>query len=96
MQLLAGLSETELNNFNLSKHENYDLINFGVKSAKNDYSSNFEDTIEAMSDLGFSLQERNNIFQVISVLLHLGNIKFKQNYLGGCTVNTDDEGTYFK
>lgn len=46
----------------------------------------FEDTRNALSMLGFSEIEQNDMFQILAAVLHLGNIRFVE-----CIISSDNE-----
>ncbi|XP_039952854.1 unconventional myosin ID [Bactrocera tryoni] len=76
-QLLRGASDSELQQYNLSKDPNrYHYMNQGsmdILSEKVDYKS----TNNAFKILGFSTEELQTIWQILAAILHLGNIEFQ-------------------
>eukprot|EP01127_Copromyxa_protea_P015968 TRINITY_DN4681_c0_g1_i3.p1 TRINITY_DN4681_c0_g1~~TRINITY_DN4681_c0_g1_i3.p1 ORF type:complete len:1023 (+),score=237.78 TRINITY_DN4681_c0_g1_i3:34-3069(+) len=83
-QLLAGLNQNELDNLRLNPsadHYNY-LNRSTVRTVPgmND-KGEFEKTKFAMSILGFSDTEIQEVYRVLAAILHLGNVKFAADVL---------------
>lgn len=55
----------------------------------------FKGTVAAFSTLGFSEQDKNSIFQLVSAVLHLGNIDFEPQATEeqGCKVTKDSKAS---
>lgn len=61
----------------------YLTINGACSSMDAEYHARSLDTVLAsLSAVGFSDEEQSNIFSVLALVLHLGNIKFEDNGYG--------------
>jgi myosin protein heavy chain len=76
-QLLAGFPVKEA--LGLSENEKYNYISdnsaYTVKSI--DDKHGFEETLAALSALGFSTEEKDLLFAVVAAILNLGNVTFE-------------------
>lgn len=54
--------------------------------------STFEDTMNALTVLGFSKSEQFNMFKILAGVLHLGNVRFSDIDLSGDHSREDSEG----
>lgn len=80
--MLSGLNEPGLETLRLSKES--------VEGKKVD---GFHDTVAAMDYLGIESKQREDIFRIIAIIVHLGNIRFKQAFGNGCDVDVDRKGS---
>ncbi|XP_076243949.1 LOW QUALITY PROTEIN: unconventional myosin-XIX [Calliopsis andreniformis] len=85
-QIMFGMLDTELNAFNLFINENYDLLSTIDYNKKKYFQEGFQDTVRTLENLKFEADQRTNIFQVLALLIHMGNIRFIQNS-EACTVD---------
>ena len=61
---------------------------------KDQLRQDFQETLKAFDAIGFSEDEKNEIFKIVALLIHLGNINFKQsNGDGFSEVDAEDEGS---
>ncbi|XP_033342560.2 unconventional myosin-XIX isoform X2 [Megalopta genalis] len=88
-QMIFGLSRIELQRLHLSKYRNYDILNIDY-SKKTDFHEGFQDTLKALDVLGFRDDQKNHIHEILALLIHMGNIKFRE-IDEACTINLDDE-----
>ncbi|KTW31801.1 uncharacterized protein T551_01062 [Pneumocystis jirovecii RU7] len=51
-----------------------------------DDSSNFFETCKAMETIGLSLDDKNNIFRMLSIILWLGNVQFQEDQDGNAVI----------
>ncbi|XP_068992618.1 unconventional myosin-XIX [Neodiprion pinetum] len=87
-QMLAGLSDSELGTLKLSRTILYEIIANDSHSILNEaYVKGFKETVEAMNYLRIGENQRNDIFKVIALLLHLRNIQFHERLSVGCDVD---------
>ena len=89
-QMIFGMSCGELESFNLSKDECYDILNVINYNKRNYFQESFQDTLKALDVLGFKPDQKKNIFQVLALLLHMGNIKFVENG-DTCIIDTNNK-----
>lgn len=80
--MLAGMSDSELRTkYDIHKHEAFPLISNGLKRdevrTKED-EEKFQELLHAFSVVGFSDQEREEIFCVIAGLLVLSQVQFQE------------------
>ncbi|XP_044738776.1 unconventional myosin-Va isoform X2 [Chrysoperla carnea] len=52
----------------------------------------FEETVNALTVLGFSKNEQNDMFKIYAAILHLGNVRFRDIDLSGDHSQEDSEG----
>ncbi|XP_040563865.1 unconventional myosin-XV [Lepeophtheirus salmonis] len=81
-ELLAGLSKEQKEKYGLMTVEKYFYLNQGQSytiDGKND-RMDFENLISSFQVLGFTLDERESIFKVLSSVLHLGNVYFNRKH----------------
>ncbi|CDF88146.1 BN860_03378g1_1 [Zygosaccharomyces bailii CLIB 213] len=78
-QLLQGLSSQELRKLELNSTSIKDyryLCNSNASIPGVDDAQDFQELLSAFKIMGFADDEVNQIFQVISIILHLGNVEF--------------------
>lgn len=78
-QLLAGLSDQELRKLELNSKsiKHYGLLKNSNHSIPGvDDSKNFQELLSAFKIVGFSENNITEIFKIISVILHIGNVEF--------------------
>ncbi|GAM17155.1 hypothetical protein SAMD00019534_003300 [Acytostelium subglobosum LB1] len=77
-QLLVGASDEMRERLFLGSPQDYHYLNqsqcFEIEGVDDD--ATFLKTCHAMSVAGISMQEQENVFKIISIVLHLGNIEF--------------------
>lgn len=93
-QLLAGASESLLNELDLSRSiDHYSYVNNGLKgSPKEDINKDAKSFIEvqnALSVINFPEEEQKKIFHIIASILHLGNISITDED-GVAKITTND------
>ena len=59
-----------------------------------DDHADFTDTLHAMSTIGLSQQEVDDIFKVLAVVLWLGNVQFVENNEGNAAIGDQSVPTY--
>ena len=82
-EMLAGLSEEQRQKFGLMTAEKYFYLNQGGSCSidgKVD-KDDFQNLLSAMQVLGFTSEEQDVIFKIISSILHLGNVYFHRKQL---------------
>lgn len=89
--MIFGMSNIELQSFNLTTYRSYVILNAIDYSKKKIFQEGFKDTWKAMDVLGFKEDQKNHIFQVLALLIHMGNIKFAKNG-DVCVIDLDDQG----
>eukprot|EP00118_Oscarella_pearsei_P003363 m.14044 g.14044 ORF g.14044 m.14044 type:complete len:1988 (+) comp25432_c0_seq1:98-6061(+) len=78
-QLLHGASSKERSEFLLGDINSYRFLSHGNEMIQGvSDAAELEITREAMGIMGFSLDEVNSVFKIISSVLHFGNMVFKQ------------------
>lgn len=73
------MSCTELETFYLSKDTCYDILSTTDCNKKKYFQESFQDYLKSLDVLGFKSDQKKNIFQVLALLIHMGNIKFVKN-----------------
>ena len=82
-EMLAGLTEEQRQKFGLMTAEKYFYLNQGGScniDGKVD-RDDFQSLLSAMQVLGFTQEEQEVIFKIISSILHLGNVYFHRKQL---------------
>ena len=82
-EMLAGLTEDQRQKFGLMSAEKYFYLNQGGScniDGKVD-KDDFQNLLSAMQVLGFTSEEQDVIFKIISSILHLGNVYFHRKQL---------------
>ena len=82
-EMLAGLTEDQRQKFGLMSAEKYFYLNQGGScniDGKVD-KDDFQNLLSAMQVLGFTAEEQDVIFKIISSILHLGNVYFHRKQL---------------
>uniref|UniRef100_T1JBR9 Unconventional myosin-XV n=1 Tax=Strigamia maritima TaxID=126957 RepID=T1JBR9_STRMM len=82
-EILAGLNDEEKEKYGLTSADKYFYLNQGGSceiSCKDD-GEDFQALLSAVQVLGFSLDEQETIFRILSSVLHLGNIYFHRKPL---------------
>lgn len=88
--MMFGTSAAELDAFNLTKCEDYDLLNTVDYNKKKYFQEGFQDTLKALEVLSFDVDQRKQIFQVLALLVHMGDIRFKEDG-EACTIDLIDQ-----
>ena len=52
----------------------------------------FEETVNALTMLGFTYKQQDDMFRILAAILHLGNVRFTNNDSQGGD-NADSEGS---
>jgi myosin protein heavy chain len=78
-QLLTGLSSADKSKYKLTTASDYTFLNGSGCTTVNgmDDAKEFEATIAALEVLGFSADERDHMWRVLSAILHIGNLPFQ-------------------
>ncbi|XP_033907714.3 unconventional myosin-XV isoform X1 [Acipenser ruthenus] len=80
-EMLAGLSTQQKQKLYIQDAETYYYLNQGGNCeipGKSD-AEDFRRLLSAMEILGFSAEDQNSIFKVLSSILHLGNVYFEKS-----------------
>ncbi|XP_072916951.1 unconventional myosin-XV [Hemitrygon akajei] len=79
-EMLAGLSSQQKQKFYLQEAETYYYLNQGGNCEiwGKDDREDFLRLLSSMEVLGFSPDEQNSIFRILSSVLHLGNVYFEK------------------
>jgi len=81
-QVLAGLTPQELSQLQLTNDPNQfyylKMSNCAKVETIND-NADFKTVVKALDELGFTAQDRNSMWKVISSILHLGNVSFAED-----------------
>ncbi|XP_045027352.1 unconventional myosin-If isoform X1 [Daphnia magna] len=90
-QLCAGADSRMEEQLGLATPENYAYLSQSgtyTVEGTNDIQE-FQETMKAMSVVGLSAQEQQNILQLVSAILHLGNISFAEDRSNFASVHDD-------
>ncbi|XP_033106967.1 unconventional myosin-XIX-like [Anneissia japonica] len=97
-QMLFGANEREMKNWLLpnessTNHFNYVQINHSEENIPRDKQA-FAVTKQAMCNVGLNRSQQQELFKVLSGILHLGNVEFvnDEDFAGPCGVDSEKEG----
>uniref|UniRef100_A0A8C2BH63 Myosin, heavy chain 11a, smooth muscle n=1 Tax=Cyprinus carpio TaxID=7962 RepID=A0A8C2BH63_CYPCA len=77
--MVAGAKEKLREELLLENFNNYRFLSAGhVQIPGNQDDEMYEETMEAMDIMGFTVEERTDVLKVVSTVLQLGNIEFKK------------------
>jgi myosin heavy subunit len=78
-QLCSGASDKLRKQFSIGKPEDYKYLNQSgcIAIEGTDDKADFQEVEDAMKKIKFSDTERESVFQIITAVLHLGNINYK-------------------
>ncbi|XP_070157333.1 myosin ID heavy chain isoform X3 [Polyergus mexicanus] len=89
-QMMTALTDIEFADTGLSRDTRY-FMSSDLDSVKGqELRDGFQDTLKAMDMLNFTKDQKKNIFQVLSLLIHMNNIRFTQED-DHCRIDTDDQ-----
>ncbi|XP_050453945.1 uncharacterized protein LOC126852803 [Cataglyphis hispanica] len=89
-QMMTALTDIEFADTGLSKDARY-FMSSDLDSAKGQQlRDGFRDTLRAMDMLGFTKDQKKDIFQVLFLLIQMSNIRFTQED-DHCKIDIDDE-----
>ncbi|XP_031432344.1 myosin IEb [Clupea harengus] len=79
-QLLSGATKEQRENLGVTTADYYTYLNQSGTYTVEDVNDKkeFQDTMEAMSVVGLTLDERDTVLQIVAGILHLGNIAFRE------------------
>ncbi|NXX99930.1 MYO15 protein, partial [Centropus bengalensis] len=80
-EMLAGLPTQQRQRYCLQGAETYYYLNQGgnCEIPGKDDAEDFRRLLNTMEVLGFSVEEQNSIFRILSSVLHLGNVYFEKH-----------------
>ncbi|KAF1397876.1 Unconventional myosin-XV, partial [Spheniscus humboldti] len=83
-EMLAGLPAQQRQRYCLQGAETYYYLNQGgnCEIPGKDDAEDFRRLLNIMEALGFSVEEQNSIFRILSSVLHLGNVYFEKYEAG--------------
>ncbi|XP_016122331.1 myosin-11a isoform X1 [Sinocyclocheilus grahami] len=77
--MVAGAQDKLREELLLENFNNYRFLSAGhVQITGNQDDEMYEETMEAMDIMGFTVEERTDVLKVVSTVLQLGNIEFKK------------------
>ncbi|KAL3866198.1 hypothetical protein ACJMK2_043520 [Sinanodonta woodiana] len=80
--MFAGLSKDHLQHYGLNGPFKYRYLRNGpgsLKHSKDKLRSNYEELQNAMDLVGFTDEEQQDMFTIVSAVLHLGNLSFEED-----------------
>ena len=77
-QLLEGASADQRSKYLLEPVKAYRYLENSAKIEGGDDVAEFRDTLSAMATIGFKEREIDDLFRILSGILHLGNLAFTQ------------------
>eukprot|EP00039_Didymoeca_costata_P009140 m.120959 g.120959 ORF g.120959 m.120959 type:complete len:1511 (-) comp14377_c0_seq1:178-4710(-) len=96
--LFSGLSKEKKKEFHLGDITDYHYVRGGILGLTRDGVIDIDDVASeelfsnltlCMSDVGFSMKERDNIFKIVATVLQIGNIEFQEGDSGFAEVDKD-------
>lgn len=91
--MMTALADIEFANTGLSKEEQYFIVSDFKCPKEQQLPEGLRGTLRAMDLLGFTVDQKRNIFQVLTLIIHMGNIRFIQED-DSCKIDTDSARTY--
>ncbi|GAV48167.1 hypothetical protein ZYGR_0I04640 [Zygosaccharomyces rouxii] len=91
-QLLQGLSSQELRKLEINSKSIKDyrfLSNSNPSIPGVDDAKDFQELLSAFKIMGFADDEVNHVFQIISIILHLGNVEFLSERAEQASIKND-------
>lgn len=88
--MMAALTDIEFADTRLSSDALYFMSSDLDSSKGQQLRNDFQDTLKTMDMLGFTEDQKKDIFQILSLLIHMGNIRFTQEE-DHCRIDTDDQ-----
>lgn len=84
-EMLSGLTDQQKQKFNLTTADDFAYLNLGNASVipQREEDAHFHQVLKAMDILGLSGSEKEAIFKVLSLILHLGNVNFGKTEASG-------------
>ena len=98
-QLCAGVANAEKKQLALSSLDNFHYLNqggvHGIPGV--DDAAEFQNTVKALSTVGISVAKQWDIFKLLAVILHIGNIKLSQadGDTASCFIDSNDVGVKY-
>ncbi|XP_019883676.2 myosin ID heavy chain-like [Camponotus floridanus] len=89
-QMMAALTDIEFADTRLSSDAVYFMSSDLDSSKGQQLRDDFQDTLKAMDMLCFTEDQKKDIFQILSLLIHMSNIQFTQEE-DHCRIDTDDQ-----
>lgn len=90
--MMTALGNEEFAETGLSKEMRYFMLSDLNPLEGQHFRDGFQDTSKAMDMLGFTEIQKKNIFLILSLLVHMSNIRFIQEN-DYCKIDTDNQGT---
>eukprot|EP00117_Sycon_ciliatum_P037106 scpid24935/ scgid27816/ Myosin-IIIa len=91
--MFAGLSKEEMQQYRLTNADSYRYLSQGescLRKRRKECQDAFNDLVNAMDLVGFTEENQNNMFQVMSIVLNMGNIEFNEGANDSSSVKTFD------
>ncbi|XP_012217011.1 myosin ID heavy chain-like isoform X2 [Linepithema humile] len=89
-QMMTALGNEGFADTGLSKDIRYFMLSDLDPLEGQHFRDGFQDTLKAMDMLGFTEVQRKNIFLILSLLIHMSNIRFIQEN-DHCRIDTDNQ-----
>ncbi|XP_028049688.2 unconventional myosin-XIX [Monomorium pharaonis] len=89
-QMMTTIDHVEFADTGLSKNTRYSLLSDWNNLKTWEFCDGFRETKRAMDTLGLTKSQKRDIFLVLSMIIHMGNIRFVQDD-DYCRIDTDDQ-----
>lgn len=90
LQMMTAIASKEFADTKLSTNKQYLLLGDSDSLRTQELRDGFHESLRAMDMLGFTENQKKDIFLVLSLLIHMGDIQFVQedDY---CRIDTNDQ-----
>lgn len=90
--MMTAIASVEFAGTGLSRDTRYSMLNGWGSQRVRELCDGFRETQRAIDMLGFTKSQKKDIFLVLSLIVHMGDIQFVQND-DYCKIDIDDQRT---
>ncbi|KYQ51040.1 Myosin-1 [Trachymyrmex zeteki] len=89
-QMMSAVGNVTFADFKLSMDTQYFMVSDLDSSKVREFCDDFRETTRAMDMLGFTVSQKKDVFFILSLLIHMGNIQFVQED-DRCKIDINDQ-----
>lgn len=89
---MSAVGNVTFADFKLSMDTQYFMVSDLDSSKVREFCDDFRETTRAMDMLGFTVSQKKDVFFILSLLIHMGNIQFVQED-DRCKIDINDQRT---
>jgi len=90
--MMSAVGNVTFADFKLSMDMRYFMMSDWDSLKVREFCDDFRETIRAMDMLGFTVSQKKDVFFILSLLIHMGNIQFVEED-DRCRIDTNDHRT---